>query len=54
MKYADKINARHTTVLGASELEQGRCTVRDMQTGARETVALNALVEWGKGTAPLP
>lgn len=33
MKYADKINARYTTVIGGNELESGRTTVKNMSTG---------------------
>jgi histidyl-tRNA synthetase len=43
MKYADKINARRTTILGETELAQKTCTVKDMQTGQTETVPLNGL-----------
>ncbi|MCL2500914.1 MAG: histidine--tRNA ligase [Defluviitaleaceae bacterium] len=43
MKYADKINARYTTILGANELAQNTCTVKDMEAGQQETIPLDGL-----------
>jgi histidyl-tRNA synthetase len=43
MKYADKIKARCAVVLGATELEQNACTVKNMQTGELKPVALNEI-----------
>lgn len=40
MKYADKINAACTMVLGDSELEQGSVNVKNMKSGEQQTVAL--------------
>ncbi len=39
LKYADKIGAAYTTVLGDNELADGKVTVKDMKTG--ETYACN-------------
>lgn len=41
MKYADKIGATCTVVLGDSELEQGTVTVKNMKNGEQQSVALN-------------
>ena len=41
MKYADKLGARYTIVVGDNELETGRAQMKDMVTGATEEVALD-------------
>ena len=41
MKYADKLGARYTLVLGDNELESGRAQLKDMESGAAEEVALD-------------
>jgi histidyl-tRNA synthetase len=46
MKYADKINAQFTTVLGATELVQAFCTLKNMQTGEQIKMDLSKLKEW--------
>jgi histidyl-tRNA synthetase len=49
MKYANKINARFTAIIGTAELAQNTCVIKNMQTGEQETVGLNALGEWCAG-----
>ncbi len=44
MKYANKIGAKYTVVIGDSELEQNSIALKDMETGESETVALSDLV----------
>ena len=41
MKYADKLGARYTVVVGDNELETGRAQLKDMTTGAVEEVPLD-------------
>lgn len=41
MKYADKIHARFTIVLGDNELAEGRADVKNMKTGEKTSIALN-------------
>ena len=41
MKYADKLGARYTIVVGDNELETGRAQLKDMASGATEEVELN-------------
>lgn len=41
MKYADKLGARFTIVVGDNELETGRAQLKDMESGATEEVPLN-------------
>ncbi len=45
MKYADKIGAARTMVLGDSELEEGTATIKNMADGSQKKVALNELQE---------
>ena len=42
MKYADKIHARYTAVIGGNEAETGVVTVKNMQDGGRAEVKLSA------------
>ncbi len=41
MKYADKLGARFTVVVGDNELETGRAQLKDMNSGAVEEVTLD-------------
>ncbi len=41
MKYADKLGARYTIVVGDSELESGQAQLKDMQTGETEDILLD-------------
>ncbi len=41
MKYADKINARYTLILGDSELENGRANLRNMADGTQMEIELS-------------
>ncbi len=41
MKYADKIGALYTMVLGDSELESGKAVLKNMQTGDQTEIALD-------------
>ncbi|MBQ5840593.1 MAG: histidine--tRNA ligase, partial [Clostridia bacterium] len=43
MKYADKIGARYTIVVGDNELETGVAQLKDMSTGATEEIELDNL-----------
>ena len=40
MKYADKLGARYTVVVGDNELENGRAQLKDMATGETEEISL--------------
>lgn len=46
MKYADKIGAAYSCILGDSELESRRVTVKDMKNGTAEEVDLDELIEY--------
>ncbi len=41
MKYADKIGARYTMVVGDNELASGTARLKDMATGETEDVTLD-------------
>ena len=43
MKYADKIAARFTLILGDSEMESGRANVKEMATSEQTEVALDEI-----------
>ncbi len=42
MKYADKIHALYTVVVGDNELESGKANLKDMQTGEQTEIELDA------------
>lgn len=44
MKYADKLNAKYTIVIGDSEVEEGVAKLKDMQTGEETEIALTTFV----------
>lgn len=46
MKYADKIGAKHSCIIGDSELESGTVTVKNMQNGTSESVDLDEIIEY--------
>ena len=45
MKYADKIGARFSMVIGDAELESGKAQLKNMATGEQTEVALDELVQ---------
>ncbi len=46
MKYADKIGANLSCIIGDSELESGKVTVKNMKDGSSEEVELEELIEY--------
>ncbi len=48
MKYANKIGAKYTLVLGDSEIEAGRADIKNMETGETTEVALQDLGKFFK------
>lgn len=46
MKYANKIGAENTVILGENELGQNKASVKNMETGEQTEVALDQLVEY--------
>ncbi len=45
MKYANKINARYSAIIGESELENGEIELKEMESGDTVTVPMNQFVE---------
>jgi len=48
MKYANKIGAKYTVVLGDSEIEAGVADIKNMETGETEQVELEKLADYFK------
>lgn len=48
MKYADKLGARYTLVLGDNEIENGEAEIKNMATGEQTRVKLDELAEFFK------
>lgn len=49
MKYADKIGAQYTVVLGDNEIESGEIKVKNMKTGVQAAVQIEDLAEFLRG-----
>ena len=45
MKYADKIGARRTLILGDSEIESGKAQLRNMENGTQKEISLTDAAE---------
>lgn len=43
MKYANKLGARKTVIIGTQELEENRANIKDMETGEQISVALDEI-----------
>ncbi len=48
MKYANKIGAKFTVVLGDNEVDSGKCNVKNMETGDQTEISLSDLVGYIK------
>lgn len=46
MKYADKIGAKYSVIIGESELESGEAELKQMQIGEKEMVKLSELYDY--------
>lgn len=49
MKYADKLGAKYTLVLGDNEIENGQANIKNMQTGQTKEVKLDRIAAFIKG-----
>ncbi len=49
MKYADKLGAEYTIVLGDNELNEGVCKIKDMKTGEQTEVQIEKISEFFGG-----
>jgi histidyl-tRNA synthetase len=43
MKYANKLGAKKTVIIGTQELEENRARVKDMETGDQTEVSLDEI-----------
>ncbi len=48
MKYADKINAKYTAIIGDTEIETGKAILKNMATSEQTEVEISALAEFFK------
>ncbi|HHX55472.1 MAG TPA: histidine--tRNA ligase [Clostridiales bacterium] len=46
MKYANKINAKHTVILGDNELNDNLAKIKNMETGEQKEVELDKIIEY--------
>ena len=44
MKYANKIGAAYSMILGADEIEKGKAVLKCMETGEGQEIELNNIV----------
>ena len=45
MKYANKLGAKKTVIIGSQELEENKARIKDMETGEQVEVALDEIAE---------
>ncbi len=45
MKYANKINAKYSVVIGDAEIEQNEIELKHMQEGTKENIALSDFIK---------
>lgn len=46
MKYANKLGAKHTIILGENELDSNKANIKNMETGEQTEVALDAVADY--------
>ena len=46
MKYADKLGAKYTVVLGENEVNSGECEIKNMENGEKTSVKLDKIAEF--------
>ena len=45
MKYANKLGAKKTVIIGSQELEENKARIKDMETGEQVEVGLDEIAE---------
>ncbi len=48
MKYANKINAKYSFIIGDNELESGQIMIKNMETGDRDTIGFDQVTDYIK------
>ena len=46
MKYANKIGAKHTVIIGENEVKERIVNIKDMETGVQEEVSIDKMVDY--------
>ena len=46
MKYANKLGAKHTVILGENELNSNKANIKNMETGEQTEIALDAIAAY--------
>lgn len=49
MNYADKIKVPKIIIIGKNDLEEGKVTVKDMESGNQDLVEIDSIVSYLKG-----
>ena len=49
MNYADKIKVPKIVIIGKNDLEEGKVTIKDMESGEQELIAIENIVTYLKG-----
>ena len=49
MNHANNINVGKVVIVGKKDLDEGKVTVKDMNSGEQELVSLDSLVDYIKG-----
>ena len=49
MNYADKIKVPKMVIIGANDLKEGKVTVKDMESGEQELIAIEDIATYLKG-----
>ena len=49
MNYADKIKVPKIIIIGKNDLEKGKVTIKDMESGEQELIAIENIVTYLKG-----
>ncbi len=44
MKYADKLGAKYSIVLGDDEIDSGKAVLKNMETGDQKEISLDTLI----------
>ena len=46
MKYANKLGAKYTVIIGSQELEENQARVKNMESGEQTELALNQIASY--------
>ena len=49
MNYADKIKVPKMVIIGKNDLDEGKVTIKDMESGSQELIDIDNIVSYLKG-----